>query len=53
MSTVTAPIRTATPSFEIRDLFAGRDAHTRQLRLVRASLLLRPADAAAGRHRRR
>ena len=48
MSTATAPIRSATPSFELRGLFSARDAHTRQLDLVRASLLLRPATAGTG-----
>jgi hypothetical protein len=48
MSTPTAPKRSATPSFELRGLFAGRDAHCRQRDLVRASLLLRPADARVG-----
>ena len=52
MTTATAPIRSAGPTFELRGLFAGRDAHTRQLELVRASLLLRPAEAGAGDLRR-
>jgi hypothetical protein len=52
MSTATAPIRSAAPSFELRGLFSARDAHTRQLDLVRASLLLRPAPAGAGNVRR-
>ena len=52
MSTATAPIRNAAPSFELRGLFAARDAHTRQLDLVRASLLLRPATAGVGTLRR-
>ena len=47
MATPTSPIRSATPTFELRGLFAGRDAHTRQRDLVRASLLLRPADSGA------
>ena len=47
MSTATAPIRSATPSFELRGLFSARDAHARQLDLVRASLLLRPAESRA------
>jgi hypothetical protein len=47
MATPTTPIRSATPSIELRGLFAGRDAHSRQRDLVRASLLLRPADARA------
>jgi hypothetical protein len=52
MSTATAPIRRPTPSFQLRGLFSGGDAHTRQLDLVRASLLLRPAPAGAGSLRR-
>jgi len=43
MSTPITPYRSATPAFELHGLFAGRDAHTRQRDLVRASLLLRPA----------
>ena len=53
MATPTAPIRSATPTFELRGLFAGRDAHTRQRDLVRASLLLRPADSGTTNNGRR
>jgi hypothetical protein len=52
MATPTITNRSATPSFELRGLFAGRDAHTRQRDLVRASLLLRPADARVAAARR-
>jgi hypothetical protein len=52
MATPTITNRSATPSFELRGLFSARDAHTRQLDLVRASLLLRPATAGAGNLRR-
>jgi hypothetical protein len=48
MNTPATSKRSATPSFELRGLFSGRDAHCRQRDLVRASLLLRPADARAG-----
>jgi hypothetical protein len=48
MNTSATPKRSATPSFELRGLFNGRDAHSRQRDLVRASLLLRPADARPG-----
>jgi hypothetical protein len=45
MAQLTAPIRSVTPAFQVRGLFDGRDAHSRQRDLVRASLLLRPAGA--------
>jgi hypothetical protein len=52
MAQLTAPIRSVTPAFQVRGLFAGRDAHARQRELVRASLLLRPADARVAATRR-
>jgi hypothetical protein len=52
MAQLTAPARSVTPAFPVRGLFAERDAHSRQRDLVRASLLLRPADARVGSTRR-
>jgi hypothetical protein len=52
MTSTVTPVRSISPTFDARGLFGVRDAHSRQRELVRASLLLRPAESRSAQVRR-